>query len=249
MKRAMGLAMLVCFGFVAQTLAQVAEQAPKPSISVSGTAEIRVAPDEVNMRLAVETRDPKLDEAVKQNDVKTAAVLKFLKEAGVLDKDVQTDYVEINPQYHDRREQQLVPEYYQVRRSLGVRVRKVAQFDQVMAGVLRSGVNYVLGIDFRTNELRKHRDAARQQAIRAAKEKAIALAEELGVKVGKAQSINEQTGGGWWGTYGGRYNPYGNVMSQNVSQAAPGGGDGGEGNLAVGMISVTATVNVTFALE
>jgi uncharacterized protein YggE len=235
---------LVCL-LVRTVNAQNAQPAVKPTISVSGTAEIRVAPDEVHLRLAVETRDPKLDVAVKQNDERTAAVLKFLKEAGIDAKDVQTDYVEINPQYHDRRVQQLVPEYYQVRRSLGVRLRKVAQFDEVMAGVLRNGVNYVLGIDFRTTELRKHRDAARQQAIRAAKEKAVALAEELDVKVGKAQSINEQTGGGWWGWSG----PYANAMSQNVSQVAPGGSDGGEGNLSVGMINVTATVNVTFALE
>jgi uncharacterized protein YggE len=248
MKRAIGLAMLMCCGLAGRVEAQVAQPAARPTISVSGSAEIRVAPDEVNLRLVVETRDPKLDEAVDQNDAKTAAVLKFLKDAGIDAKDVQTDYVEINPEYHDRNLQQLVPEYYQVRRSLGVRVRKVTQFDQVLAGVLRSGVNYVLGIDFRTNELRKHRDAARQQAIRAAKEKAAALAEELGVKVGKAQTISEQTGGGWWGMAGRYGNPYANAMSQNVSQAVS-GGEGGEGNLSVGMISVTATVNVTFALE
>src|SRR5262249_14396514 len=74
MKRALLLAgMVLCSGAL-RAEAQVAE--PKPSISVSGTAEIRVAPDEVNLRLAVESRDVKLDEAVKQNDARTAAVLK-----------------------------------------------------------------------------------------------------------------------------------------------------------------------------
>ena len=120
------------------------------------------------------------------------------------------------------------------------------QFDAVLKGALTSGANYVLGIDFRTTELRKHRDTARQQAIRAAKEKAVALAQELEVTVGKAQSIHEQTSSGWWGGSS-SYANY-NVMAQNVMQAAPGGVEG-EGNLAVGMISVTATVNVTFLLE
>jgi uncharacterized protein YggE len=248
MKRTSGLAVvLVCF-LAGRAGAQVASTVPLPTISVSGTAEVRVQPDEVNLQLAVETRDPKLEEAVKQNESRTAAVLKFLKDAGIAAKDIQTDYVEIEPQYNnDRRVQQLVPEYYRVRRNLGVRLRKVAQFDEVMAGVLRSGVNYVLGIEFRTTELRKHRDTARQQAIRAAKEKATALASELDVKVGKAQSINEQTGGGWWGLSS-RSSNY-NMMAQNSFQEAPAGGGGGEGNLAVGMINVTATVNVTFALE
>ena len=218
-----------------------------PSIHSSGTAEIRVAPDEVSLRLAIETRDLKLDEAVKQNDTKTAAVLKFLKEAGIAAKDVQTDYVEIQPVYHDRREQQIVPEYYQVRRNLGIRVRSVEKFDGVLAGVLRSGANHVLGIDFRTTELRKHRDAARQQAIRAAKEKAVALAGELNAKVGKATNIQEQTQSGWYGSAS-RYGNF-NAFAQNTVQVAPGGAGEGDGNLSVGMISVTATVNVTFALE
>ena len=249
MKKAILLAVVVCGCFGAPAKAQINFPQPKPSISVSGTAEIRVVPDEVNLRLAVETRNPQLDEAVKQNDARIAVVLKFLQESGIAAKDVQTDYVEIHPQYdNDRRAQQLVPQFYLVRRNLGVRLRKVEQFDPVIAGVLRSGANYVLGIEFRTTELRKHRYAARQQAISAAKEKATALASELEVKVGKAQSIQEQTSGGWWG-WSGNANHYGNVMAQNVVQTAPGGGEAGDGNLAVGMISVTATVNVTFTLE
>jgi uncharacterized protein len=250
MKRSFALAAaLFCLVLAPTARVSGEDEQQKPTIAVAGTAEIRVAPDEVNLRLGVESRDPKLEVAVKQNDASTAAVLKFLKEAGIASKDVQTDYVEIQPQYeNDRRAQQIVPEYYLVRRNLGVRLRKVDQFDAVLKGVLANGVNYVLGIDFRTTELRKHRDAARQQAIRAAKEKAVALAQELDVKVGKAQSIQEQTSGGWWG-WGGGYGNY-NAMAQNVSQTAPGGGgEGGEGNLAVGMISVTATVNVTFLLE
>src|SRR5262245_30340343 len=217
MKRAFLLSVVVLFSLVAAADAQVAAD-QKPSISVSGTAEIRVAPDEVNLRLAVESRDVKLDEAVKQNDARTSAVLKFLRESGIEAKDVQTDYVEINPQYNsDRRVQQIVPEFYLVRRNLGVRLRNPAKFDAVLAGALRSGVNYVLGIDFRTTELRKHRDAARQQAIRAAKEKAVALAAELDAKVGKPLTIQEQTHSGWWGTPYSSYSNF-NAFAQNTVQ-------------------------------
>ena len=223
---------------------------PRNLIHTSGTAEIRVAPDEVNLRLGIETRSPELDVAVTQNDTKTAAVLKFLKDSGIAGKDVQTDFVEIQPHYFRDREQQAVtPEFYSVRRNFGVRLRKVPQFNATLTGAVKSGINHVLGIEFRTTELRKHRDAARQQAIRAAKEKAEALAGELGAKVGKPTNIQEQTGGGYWGWPSG-YNYSANTMSQVVSQAAPsGGGESSDGNLAVGMISVTATVNVTFALQ
>jgi hypothetical protein len=246
---ASGLA-LVLLGFHAPLAAaqNAAPAEPRATISVSGTAEIRVPPDEVNLRLGIESRSPELAAAVKENDDRTAAVLKFLKESGIAAKDVQTDFVEIQPNYlRERDQQKLVPEYFAVRRNIGVRLRKVAQFDAVLAGALKNGVNHVLGIEFRTTELRKHRDAARQQAIRAAKEKAEALAKELDIKVGKAVTIQEQTGGGYWGWSGGM-NYMANAISQNVSQAAA-GGESSDGNLAVGMISVTATVHVTFKLE
>jgi uncharacterized protein YggE len=166
---------------------------------------------------------------------------------------VQTDYVEIHPQFNpDRRVQQLTPEFYLVQRTIGVRLRKVPQFDRVLQGVLKSGANCVHGIEFRTTELRKHRDSARQQAIMAAREKAIALATELGAKVGKPLSINENTYGGSWGwsgsSWGGRGGAYGANAMQNVSQnvaVAP----EADSNLSVGQISVTATVNVSFELE
>jgi uncharacterized protein YggE len=237
----------------AAAMGQVPPAAAKPAIVVSGSAEIRVPPNEVNLRLGVETRDVKLDPAVAQNEERLKAVLKFLKESGIEAKDLQTDYVEIFPAYDsDRRVQQVTPEYYVVRRTIGVRLRKVAQFDDVLQGALKSGVNHVHGIDFRTTELRKHRDAARQNAIRAAKEKAEALAKELGSAIGKPQQINENTWGGAssWGSHAWGRNYYGAHAMQNVSQnVAAGGGEAPEGNLAVGQISVTATVNVTFELE
>jgi uncharacterized protein YggE len=239
-----------CLAMAGIVRGETFELAPiKPTISVTGNAEVRVPPNEVYLRLGVESRDPKLDAAATQNEERLAAVLKFLKTSGIDAKDVQTDYVEIHPQYElDRRAQQLAPEFYLVRRNLGIRLRKPAQFDAVLTGALKQGVNYVLGIEFRTTELRKHRDAAREQATRAAKEKAVALAKELGVKVGRPQTIAEQVAGNSWSWSGSVWQNV-NAMTQNSVQNVAGGGDIAEGNLAVGQISITATVSVTFRLE
>jgi uncharacterized protein YggE len=201
-------------------------------------------PDEVNLRLGIETRDPTLDEAMQQNEGRVAAVLKYLQEAGVETKNVRTDFVQIEPQYDRRHDApQIVPQFYRVRRNLGVRLADVSRFDKVLAGVMRNGVNHVDGVEFRTTELRKHRDAARKQAARAAKEKAAALAEDLGAQLGEVQTIQEQTAGGWWSWSA---NQYANAV-QNVAIAAP--AEGGAGEFAVGMINVTATVHVSFRLK
>ena len=113
-----------------------------------------------------------------------------------------------------------------------------------------NGVNYVHGIDFRTSELRKHRDTARAMAIQAAKEKADALASELGVKRGKVYSITENYWGGWWSWSGSYWRSRGGGgMQQNVAQNAGGASEATEGALSVGQISVSATVNVSFLIE
>jgi len=248
--RTESIAFVFAIGLAAHAQAQILGEFPNqpPTVSVSGTAEVKVAPDEIHLDLGVETRHPALDEAKSENDQHMAAVLTFLKEAGIDRKDIQTDFLAIHPHY--RTSNETSPEYYVAQRSVGIRLRKLAGFEKVLTGVLKHGANHVHGIDFRTTELRKHRDAARQLAIRAAREKAEALAGELGTKVGKVQRISENTWGGSWSWSGGHWGSrnYGGY-AQNVSQNAGGAAPSEDGSLSVGQISVSATVHVTFMIE
>jgi uncharacterized protein YggE len=219
---------------------------PPPQITVSGSAEIKVAPDEVHLSAGVETRSDKLDDARRQNDDRVGKVLQFLKAQGIKEKDVQTDFMSVEPNY-DSKVSRSDAAVYVVRKTIGVRLTDVTKFDAVLSGLLITGVNHVNGIEFRTSELRKHRDAARAMAIKAAREKADALANELGVKRGKVYSINATEGGGWSasGYWGGRSAG----MAQNVVQNAGGGPEDTGGTLSVGQITVSATVNVSFLIE
>jgi hypothetical protein len=88
-----------------------------------------------------------------------------------------------------------------VRKTLIITLNDITKFDDVLSGALLAGANYVHGIEFRTTELRKYRDQARAMAIKAAREKADALAAELGLEVTKALSISE-SGVGWFSSYG-----------------------------------------------
>jgi uncharacterized protein YggE len=214
---------------------------PPPQITMSGSAEVKVAPDEIHLSVGVETRGDKLDDAKRQNDDRVAKVLQFLKGQGIKEKDVQTDFMNVEPNY-DSKVSRSEAAVYVVHKTIGVRLTDVTKFDAVLTGLLTNGVNRVNGIDFRTSELRKHRDTARAMAIRAAREKADALAGELGVKRGKVYSINATEGGGWWSSRSAG-------MSQNVAQNAGGGSAESEGTLSIGQISVMATVNVSFLIE
>ena len=220
-------------------------------IQVSGSAEIKVAPDEIHFNVGIETRHEDLDRAKQENDERIVRVVKFIRQTGVDEKDIQTDFVGVEPNY-DQASSRTRPVIYVVQRGIGIKLRKIADFERLLTGLLKNGVTHTHGIDFRTSELRKHRDAARNLAIRAAREKADALAKELGVKRGRPYQISESYGGGWWSWGGGfRGARYGG-RQQNVSQAAGGGGGGGdvvESGLSIGQISVSATVGVGFLIE
>ncbi|MEP6662120.1 MAG: SIMPL domain-containing protein [Verrucomicrobiota bacterium] len=222
---------------------------PPPQINVSGSAEVKVAPDEIWLDVSVETRSETLDPARIENDGKIAQALKFLKASGIKEKDVQTDFISVQPDYDSNRSR-IVPVAYIVQKSMKIRLTTVTNFQTVLTGLLKNGVNRVNDVDFRTTQLRKYRDQARAMAVRAAKEKAQALMSELGAKLGKPYNISAADNMWSYRGYGNRVNNYNN-MAQNMSQ---GGGtstpsDDSENAFAIGQISVSASVNVSFLIE
>lgn len=224
----------------------IAQDTSKRLVSASGKAEIKVVPDEVRLILGVETFDPELIQAKKENDESVAKILAAAKRHGVEPQHLQTDYLSIDPtvEYRSGSKRQ---DNYVVRRTLVVTMRDIDRFEDLLAAALESGANHVHGIDFRTTELRRHRDEARRLAVRAAKEKADLLANELGATLGDVHSISEQAES-WWSMYGSWWGTRWNSMSQNVVQNA-GGSAASDSATAPGQISVSAEVRVQFELR
>jgi uncharacterized protein len=238
---------LLVFAAVSPVLSQPLSQ--PPVITVSGSAEVKVAPDEIFMRVGVETFHDVLAEAKKENDERVERVLAFLKSSDIQPADIQTDYLAVEPRYEDYPTRRKFV-HHVVQRSIEVKIKQVDAFEGILAGVLTNGVTHVHGIDFRTSELRKHRDTARGMATRAAREKADALAAELGVRRGKVYNINANEWGGWWSSSAGHWgHRYGAGMFQNTVQNAGGGAPAGDSTLSLGQISISATVNVSFLIE
>lgn len=220
------------------------------TISVVGSAEVKVPPDEVSIQLGVESYDKSLGKAKRENDDRMKKIIAAAKGAGAEEKRIATEQVSIEPRYESGRSYgptALALDGYMVRRSVQVTLQEVSKFEAVLSAALEAGANVVHGVNFTTTELRKHRDQARAMAIKAALEKATALAKELGRKPGKPRTINE-SGGGFWGGYG-SWGGRGGGQVQNVSQSLGGGGTELDGAMAPGLVSVTANVSVQFDLE
>lgn len=227
----------------------LADDLPDPRvISVEGQAEIQVVPDEVVLTLGFESFDPSLQSAKEDNDRRLKAVLDAARRLGVEERHLETDYLSIEPSYYNRYKNE-DESGFTVRRSLVITLRQIEHFERLLAAALEAGANHVHGVQFRTTELRKHRDQARELAVQAAKEKAIAMAAVLGQEIGRPTRIEERHSG-WYSPYSWWWRGRNNSMSQNVIQAAPSGGSGAsDGPNAPGQIAVSASVTVSFEMK
>jgi uncharacterized protein len=226
--------------------AQGAEEKPVDvrTISTSGEAVVYAAPDEVIVNLGIETADADLQKAKLRSDAAGIKLLKAIKELGVEAKHIQTDNLDVSLRYQN---DGLTISGYVVRRGYAVTLKDTKRFEALVETSLSNGANRLLGFEYRTTELRKLRDQSRQMAIKAAREKAHDLADALDCQVGAPRIIQEGGGNyGYWGSHWG-WGGGGNAMAQNVAQAGPAGGEGGE-SMPLGQIAIRAQVSVTFDL-
>jgi uncharacterized protein len=217
-------------------------------VTTTGDAEIRVQPDEIVLTLGVETSHRDLAMAKQQNDAIVQRLLAVADKYEIEPKQVQTDYLSIEPRYRDNYDQRDFIGYF-VRKTVVITLHDLGHFEDVLSESLLAGANYVHGIEFRTTELRKYRDQARLLALQAAREKAQALAGELGETLGDAQTVSEQQND-WWSSYGSGWGGgWGNAMTQNVIQNSGSGTSAPQGSLAPGQITVSARVQASFELR
>jgi uncharacterized protein len=223
--------------FIALALATAAApDSDARTLSVTGDAEVRVVPDEVCLTVGVEVFDKVLSVAKKANDDRVKRVIAAAKARSISDKLIATGNVGIGPRYDPSSYGQVL-QGYDVTRSLEITVHDLSKFDDLLTAVLDAGANSVQNVQFKTVEVRKHYDAARILAVRAAREKAELMAKELGQKVGRVRSIVEaSSASGSRGNYG----------AESAIQSS--GGDV-EGATAPGTIGIDASVQIVFDLE
>lgn len=215
------------------------EQIPPRLITVTGEAEIKVVPNEIILTFGVEKWNKELNIAKTENDQIVQKVFQVAKEYGIESKNIQTDYLDIQPRYEHQYERRKFIGYF-VTKSIVITLKETSKFENFLSDVLETGVNYVRGVKFQTTELRKHKDQARALAIKAAKEKAQNLAAELGQTVERPYSIQEN--------FANLQVLGGNTMTQNVVQRVGGSSESGV-STALGQIKVNAKVVVSFELE
>jgi len=232
MKRLATVAVL-CF---AALIAEGQEACTHPkNVKTTGTAELKVTPDQAVIQLGVERQSATAKNAKAAVADTSRKILAALKGLGIEDKDIQTEYLYLQPMIDYRKGLRITN--FTAEQSLSVKLRDLSKLDDVMDAVMSAGANRIGGIEYQSSDLRKYKDQARDAAAKAAREKADALAKGLGNQIGKTYSIEEMQQNEGYYPYGGLA---ANTVMEDKRSRAP--------STAPGELTVKASVIVTFDL-
>ena len=171
----------------------------KNTITVSDKGEIYVKPDLALTTFSVINEAKTVTEAINKNTEKMNAVIEFVKNQGIEDKDLKTTTFNIYPRY-EWYEEIRIPPYpqgkrvlvgYEVRQSLEVKIRDMEKIGDIIQGATDAGANQVGELQFTVDDLDEFKKQAREQAIEKAKTKAEELVSQLGVKLVRITNFSE----------------------------------------------------------
>ncbi len=178
---------LFILAIMASTLV-IAQQTPQRSIvHVTGEGSVKVEPDEVLIKSRIEHEGATAAEVKVKNDEVVNKVISYLKSQDIDEKDIQTDYLNLNKRY-DYNDKTYS---YVANQAISITLRDIKDYEQIMKGLLENGLNRIDGIQFKSSEIEKYELEARKKAVLDAQNTAKQLAEPLGQSIGKAFTISE----------------------------------------------------------
>ncbi len=214
------------------TTTMMAQNTGTPTVDVTGEGIVRVVPDEVTINIRVENTGENTKTLKEQNDVTINDVLKFLKKMNIGDKDVRTEYMNLSKNYDYNSKTYT----FAANQSLSVKLRDLNKYEQVMKGLIDTGINRIDGVEFSSSNKEALESQARKKAIENAQMKAKEYAGVLNQTVGKAVSISE-----FKATSGPQ--PMYKMAAMSDSSG------GGDQSIALGEMEIRTTINVSFLLN
>ena len=169
-----------------------------PTLTVTGTGHLAVAPDTAFVTFGMETSGKSLAEAQRQNNLVMSKVMERLRELQIEKERIQTSSFTVSPQYKPPSKRPAdapptPPEIigYMVSNTVTVEVRNTEKVAAVIEESLAAGANHFQGLRWALRDEQQAKLSALKQAAARAREKATALSEALKVKLVRLISANE----------------------------------------------------------
>jgi len=225
---------------LAAALCPAAPEPPLRTLSVTGTAEVKVAPDICFMTLVVSAENKQnAARAYGDNNAAAQRIADAIRGQGIGSEDIQTSGFSISPQYrYEDRTRRRIFEGYSVRHTLAVKVRDLTHVSSVLDAAVGAGATEVNSVNFTIENPKRYLADARIEAIRAARAKAEAMAEAAGVQVSRPLTITEYEPSGW-----------GRFAQSNVEIDRTGAEVQFGASLEPGQVALSHTVSITYEIR
>jgi uncharacterized protein len=218
------------------------------TINVDGMGEVFAVPDTATFSYSV--MDTAKDVTTAQTSVNTKgnAIIAYLKDEGIDEKDIQTTDYSVNPRYEWSNAACPAGQYcppggrqtligYDVSQSVSVKVKDTTKAGELLSGIGSKGATNMSGLSFTIADETALKSEARQEAIEDARAKAEELADQLGVSLVRVVGFSESGGSPIY---------YARAMNMDMAQkseAAP------AAEIAVGQNKITSNVSVVYEIR
>lgn len=162
--------------------------------SVVGSGTVYAKADIANIEIGLKTGTKKTAaEATVESTNKINKITSAITNLGVEEKDIKTSNYTLSPVYNwtNDKGQELVG--YEVTQVLTLKIRDLSKIGDIIAKTTEQGANQVGNISFTIDDEFALKNQAREIAINKAKEKAVMIANQSGMKLGKVKSVVENT--------------------------------------------------------
>ena len=207
-------------------------------IWVSGSGKVSAVPDTAILRLGIESQESSVAYAQEQANAAMNAVMSALKTSGIAEKDIQTQYFNIQKVTRwDEKEGREVILGYRVTNVVAAKIRDISKVGAVIdaAAVAGGDLTRIDSIGFTIDEPSAYYDEARAKAMADAADKAEQLADMADIKLGKPTYITEST-----------YYPYPAYREDFLGKVAA--APAMETPISAGEMEITINVQVAYAI-
>lgn len=168
------------------------------TISVTGFGHASGAPDLAHITLAVETRGPSIAEAIESSNRTVEAVMQALLGQGIEQTDMRSAGFNVwrEDVYDPETGRPTDQPIYHVDNSLSVTIHGVERASEIVQIGLDAGATNVWGLSFSIDDPSALEAEARALAWEDAADRAVQIAEAMGVSLGRPVIASELAGGG-----------------------------------------------------
>jgi hypothetical protein len=232
-------AALGCVFVSTVALAEDARLSPR-HVSVTGTAVARVQPDTVVWRTTIRRTHRELAAAQQACDEGVKQVLALREELKLKREDLQTGYLSVEKVFdRDRAGNTTSFRHFEVVRTITLRQRDTSRFDEVLARLI-GAADVEVTYSLESSDYHKLRAQTRLDAVKAAKEKAAAMTELLGARLGRVLRIAEPEE---------NWSPYSSISNAAFTAPRQLEADEAPGTFAPGAIEIRVSIEVDFEIE